>query len=526
MYVTFYGATREVTGSMHMITTGKDRLLLDCGMFQGRRKESDRKNRVLPFDPKIVTNTIISHAHIDHSGRVPLIVKNGYSGRVVCTRATSDVCHYLLMDSAHIQESDARYLNYKAARGFLYDTRSGSGSRSLTKRTVNDIKKMLKKGPHEINTEAIAELQDKYSLKKVSPLYTKEDAEDALGYLDGYPFKYSVTVGSGATCKFYIAGHILGSAITVLTIEEKGRFYKIMYTGDLGRFDKPIIQDPTLEFEDEDKEIDLMLCESTYGDRDHEPVQDMSDKLKEVITRTVERGGSVLIPSFAFGRTQELIYVIHKLYDEGAVPKIPIYIDSPLAIKLTKVFAEHPESYDRDTHSTFLEKGENPFDFKHLDFVNSVQESMALMRETQPHIVLSASGMCEAGRILHHLRYKIHNPNNTILLVGYMAQNTLGRKIEDMGMEYMAAGKTGPAPEVKILGKVYPLTADVVKLGGFSGHGDRNEIIKVLTESNLKIKKIAVIHGEEDQSEAFAQRLTEKGFNAFVPYKGESVMVD
>jgi metallo-beta-lactamase family protein len=251
----------------------------------------------------------------------------------------------------------------------------------------------------------------------------------------------------------------------------------------------------------------------------------LKGQLKEVLTETHQRGGSVLIPAFAYGRTQELIYMLHELYDSRQVPHIPVYVDSPLAVRLTGVFGEHPEVYREEAHKTFLERGENPFSFSQIHFVSSVDDSMALMQEKKPHIVLASSGMCEGGRILHHLRYKIHNPDNTILIVGYMAQNTLGRRILEMGDAYRKAGRKGDAPVLKFLNKEYPLNAQVVKIGGFSAHGDRNEMFRFLTESGLKIRRIAVVHGEEDQALSYAEFLTEKGYNVFVPQMGETAAI-
>jgi len=524
MFVTFYGATREVTGALHLMTSETDRILLDCGMFQGRRKESDRKNRTLPFDPRIVTNLILSHAHIDHSGRIPLFAKKDFHGRIISTRATSDACKYLLLDSAHIQESDAHYLNYKAVRAFLYQLKTSPRTKKITKREINNIRKLLKKDAHELNVETIGELMRTYNLESIEPLYSTSDAEDAIGLFDGYPYRHPVTVGKDTTCTFYDAGHILGSAISIIKAVENGQQYKIGYTGDIGRFDKPILKDPTRSFAEEDRDIDLLIMESTYGDRLHDPVKDLRPKLEEVLKKTFDRGGIVIIPSFAFGRTQELIYVLHEIYnDSGRVPKMPVYIDSPLAINLTKVFGEHPEVYDHETHETFLEHGENPFVFKQMHLSQSVKDSMELMREERPHIVIASSGMCEAGRILHHLRYKIHDPRNTVLIVGFMAAHTLGRRLLEQGLEYEKSGRTGPAPMLKFLNKVYPLQAHVVELGGFSAHADKSEMLRFLKESNLRVKKIAVVHGEEQQSLSFAETLRSEGYNAFVPRTGETV---
>ena len=524
MHITFYGATREVTGSMHLLGTDSDCILLDCGMFQGRRKEAAEKNRVMPFDPAIVTNMVLSHAHIDHSGRIPLLSQKGFAGRIFCTRATADACGYLLPDSAHIQEQDAQYLNYKTVRGALSHGHTING-KPVGKRNYEKIKKMLKGNHNRLDPETIDGYLRRYRLESVSPLYTMEDAEHALTQMDGKPYRHESTLAKNLTVRFYEAGHILGSAVSILKYQSNGRVQTVAYTGDLGRFDKPILRNPALNFEADDRNIDLMIMESTYGDREHEPVIDLKPKLKQVLNDTFNRGGSVLIPSFAFGRTQELLYVIHELYDEGAVPRRPVWVDSPLATNITKVFAEHPEVYDQEAHETFLRNGKNPFDFKQVHFTTSVEDSMRLMKESSPHIVISASGMCEAGRILHHLRYKIHNPENTILIVGFMAQHTLGRRILESGQAYDQGGRLGAPPIVKILNKEYPLKAQVVKIGGFSAHGDRNEMLRFLKESNLNIKKIAVVHGEEEQSLAFADFLKNQGYDATVPKTGQTIVV-
>ena len=525
MHITFYGATREVTGSMHLLGTEKDRIVLDCGMFQGRRKESAAKNRALPFDPRIVTNVILSHAHIDHSGRIPLLVKDGYNGRVICTRATAAACEYLLLDSAHIQESDAAYLNYKTLRGSLSQMKPSARKKIAAAGEGSDIKKILKKGRHRLDTEVISSLVDRLHLEKIQPLYATADAKQALDCFDGFPYRYPVSIGHNTTCTQYDAGHILGSAISIIAVRENGRSAAVCYTGDLGRFDKPILRDPSLSFEERHRKIDLLVMESTYGDRLHQPVQDLKPQLKKVLDATYQRGGSVLIPSFAFGRTQELLYVLHELYAHKEVPEVPVYVDSPLAANLTHVFGEHPEVYDRETHETFLENGMNPFSFDQIHFVSSVQESMALNREKKPHIVIAASGMCEAGRILHHLRHKIHNPNNTILIVGFMAQHTLGRRILEKGTDFEQSGRSGAPPLLKFLNKEYPLKAHVVSIGGFSAHADKKELLRFIKNSNLEIKKIAVVHGEEDQALSLAKHLRREGFAVVVPKRGETVQI-
>jgi metallo-beta-lactamase family protein len=525
MYVTFYGAVREVTGSMHLLTTEQDRVILDSGLFQGRRKESTEKNRVIPFDPRILTNIVLSHAHIDHSGRIPLLTKHDFSGRIVCTRATAAASEYLLRDSAHIQESDANYLNYKTVRNILTKMHTSQRGKKISNRKRKEIKKILKKNRHDLNIDSINELIGTHQLEKIEPLYTIADADQALEVFDGYPYLHPISIGKNMTCTFYDAGHILGSAFVLVHAQENGRHYRICYTGDIGRFDKPIIKDPTMEFGEEDREIDLLIMESTYGDRLHEPVQDLKPQLKKILNQTHQRSGTVIIPAFAYGRTQELLYTLHELYDENEVPRIPIYVDSPLATKITRVFGEHPEVYDQETHDTFLEKGKNPFALDRLHFVESVEESIALNRETKPHIVISASGMCEAGRILHHLRHKIHNANNTILMVGYQAQHTLGRRILDQGLKYEKSGRKGPAPVVKFFNKAYPLKAHVVKLGGFSAHADKAEMLRFLKHSNLSIKKIALVHGEEDQILSFCELLKKEGFTVVVPKRGETIEV-
>ena len=313
MNVTFYGAVREVTGSMHLFTTDYDRILMDCGMFQGRRKEAAEKNRVLPFDPRVITNLVLSHAHIDHSGRIPLLTSSDFTGRVICTRPTAAACDFLLPDSAHIQESDANYLNYKSVRSVLSQMKSSHRGKKSTKRESRAIKKLLKKNRHDLDIETIDHLIRKYRLESVRPLYTVADAEQALTSFDDYPYRYPISIGREMTCTFYDAGHILGSAITVIRAQENDRHYNICYTGDIGRFDKPIIKDPTLDFIEEDTNVDLLIMESTYGDRLHEPVVDLKPRLKEILVETNDRGGTILIPSFAFGRTQELLYILHEL---------------------------------------------------------------------------------------------------------------------------------------------------------------------------------------------------------------------
>ncbi|MDT8377428.1 MAG: MBL fold metallo-hydrolase [Desulfotignum sp.] len=518
----FLGGTGEVTGSMHILNTGRDQILMDCGMFQGRRKESYEKNRYFAVDPAKITNMVLSHAHIDHSGRIPMLTQAGFSGRIITTRPTQNALSYMLLDSGHIQENDAQYLNYKTLRAFLYQEEQKKKNQQLTNKEKSQIKHLLKKNPYDLDTDAITRLQNQYGLDTIVPLYTQEQAKQSLSYIDGYPYNHEIPIGRDLTVKFYVAGHILGSAFSIFTAKDNGRIRKILYTGDVGRFDKPILKNPTLQFDKEDTKIDLMIMESTYGDREHGPVADLEVSLKKVLLKTHERGGSLIIPAFAYGRTQELIYVFHKLYESGQVPRMPIFVDSPLASNLTRVFGEHPETYDKETHTAFLEKGLNPFYFDKIRFVQTVEESMNLTRDETPHVVISASGMCEAGRILHHLRHKIHNPKNTILIVGFMAQHTLGRRIEELGAQ--AAEESGkPVPDVKILGKSYPLSARVEKIEGFSAHADKHELYRLVKQSNLEIDKVAIVHGETSQSTAFAAHLKKNGYDAIIPAPGDVV---
>ncbi|MHC4943803.1 MAG: MBL fold metallo-hydrolase RNA specificity domain-containing protein, partial [Planctomycetota bacterium] len=362
-----------------------------------------------------------------------------------------------------------------------------------------------------------------HKLEGIHPLYTKQEAENSFEHFHGYPYRQQVAIGRDITLKFYEAGHILGSALSMIKAKENGLTRTVCYTGDMGRFEKPIIKDPAVEIEEEDRDVDLLIMESTYGNRLHEPVKGLKAQLRKVLIETFSRRGSVIIPSFAFGRTQELLYFLHELYREGNVARMPVYVDSPLATKLTKVFGEHPETYDHEAHESFLEQGENPFAFKEMRFVGSLDESMELLAEKNPHVVLSASGMCEAGRILHHLRYKIHNPRNTILIVGFMAAHTLGRRILNAGLDYEASSRRGPPPMLKFLNKEYPLAAQVKELGGFSAHADRDELVRFLEASNLRIKRIALVHGEESQTLSFAEHLEKKGYSVTVPRRGEKL---
>lgn len=525
MKITFHGAAQEVTGSMHLLQTDQDNVLLDCGLFQGRRAEAARKNRVAPFDPSILTNIVLSHAHIDHSGRIPMMIKEHFNGRIICTRATRDVCDYMLMDAAYIQESDAEYLNYKIVRSALHKKIIKKNGKGASNKEINNAAKLLKKNKIRLDNEQIDRLAAELSLPVVEPLYTRVEAGISLEHFEGIPYRTPVDIGKDMTVTFYEAGHILGSAISIIKCREKGKVKKICFTGDLGRFGKSIVRDPCLNFMPEDRDIDLMIIEGTYGNREHGPVSDLSPQMERVLYETLDRNGTVVIPAFAYGRTQEMLYSIHEIYNTGEAKPVPVYVDSPLASKLTRVFSEHPEVYDGETHKMFLEKGENPFVFEGVRFIESVEESMQITKDNTPHIVISASGMCEFGRVLHHLRHKIHNPANTILIVGYMAENTLGRRILEEGRKHEKSGMKTEPPIMKILGKEYPLKARVAKIDGFSAHADKHELVRFIKESNLIVKKAAVVHGETEQTRPFSQMLQQQGIDTVIPGMGESILL-
>ncbi|MBT7736687.1 MBL fold metallo-hydrolase, partial [Candidatus Peregrinibacteria bacterium] len=381
MKIKFAGAAGEVTGSKHLITFNGKKILLDCGMFQGRRKESDEKNREFLFDPKEVDAVILSHAHIDHSGVLPYLTKNGFKGPIYCTHATRDLCNYMLADSAYIQEREIEWLKKK--------------------------KKLAKEEYQE-------------------PFYTIEDAEACLKQFYAVSYEQSFVVAEGVVASFYDAGHILGSSLIHIIFydEEKKKHLKLCFTGDLGRRGLPILRDPQPI-----PETDVLLTESTYGNRLHAALQTIDDDLTTIVNKAAEDGGRLIIPSFALERTQELIYHLHKIHNEGRIPNIPIYVDSPLAGNVTEVFRSHLECFDKETKEIFISEGKNPFGFDDLTYTRSVEDSKSLNEKQGPMIIISASGMCEHGRILHHLKNNIEDPKNVVLIVGYQASHTLGRKL-------------------------------------------------------------------------------------------------
>ena len=459
MKITFHGAAGGVTGSKHLIETQGRRILLDCGMFQGRRKEADELNKKFPFDAASIDAVILSHAHIDHSGLLPLLAKNGFVGRVYCTPATADILEPMLLDAAHIQEADAAY--------FLKN------------------KRLRRSGIHPIE-----------------PLFTKVDAFEILHAVTKVPRHQKTEIFPGVVIEFWDAGHVLGSSQVLLESDGK----KLAFTGDYGRKDRKIINDPETI-----PEADILITESTYGGRRHLPLEQNRDDLGNIIRETAARGGKVIIPSFALERSQEILYDLHLLYDEKKIPEIPVFVDSPLTTKFTKIFERNEKNFDEETKRYFLDKGKNPFSFERLRHTITTEESKKLNDFVGPCVIISASGMCEAGRIRHHLRNSISDPRNTILIVGYQAKDTLGRRLVE--------GHT----MVKIFDEMHPVRAQVKILNGYSGHGDQKDLLdNVFGIQGLK--KVFVVHGDPDQSKILADAITEKqpALSVTIPLPGNS----
>jgi metallo-beta-lactamase family protein len=463
MDITFYslGAAEEVTGSKHVIEIDGRSYLIDCGAFQGSRAEADRKNRSLGIAPDRIEAAVLTHGHHDHCGLLPLLTKQGYKGNIYTTPASRDLASLIMMDSANIQARDAVYLRQQAK----------------------------KKG-------------EKFDWE---PLYDEKDAIQATSQMVGVSYNRPIAIGDGVKLEFYDAGHILGSAMAFFTIKKDGRDLAILASGDLGRKDKPIIRDPDLV-----PAPDYIILESTYGDRRHDTTDNALERLAEVAKRTVKNKGKILIPSFAIERTQELVYYFHMLVDEGVIPEIPIYVDSPMATNATTIFQVHPECYDDAIHEAFIKHHKNPFGFNSLHFTTSVGESKALNDHPGPLIIISADGMCEAGRIQHHLINNIGDPNTTILTVGYMAENTLGRRIRNK------------EAEVKIHGQWFKRRAGVEEINAFSAHADYFEAGEWLGALDTsKLKKLFLVHGEKKAQAAFKQYLTGTGYNTeIVRYGG------
>jgi metallo-beta-lactamase family protein len=459
--ITFWGAARAVTGSQHLLHVNGKRILLDCGLFQGHRAEAFERNRNLPFDPKGIDAVILSHAHIDHCGNLPSLVKNGFRGEIHCTMATSDLVSIMLRDSAHISQKDAEYVNKKHRR----------------KR-----------------------------LPLVEPLYTIEEAEHTLGYLVAHNYNRWFSVVPGVRVLLRDAGHILGSAITILEIDENGQRVRLGFTGDLGRKDLPILRDPVVV-----QDLDYLITESTYGNRLHEDINQVEGQLAETVVETHSRRGKLIIPAFAVERTQEVIYTLHRLRVAGRIPPLPVYVDSPLAIDATEIFRLHPECFDEEINE-FLLREQDPFGFRGLYYTRNVEDSKRLNDMDGPMIIISASGMCEAGRILHHLKNNIEDPRNTVLIVSFQAEHTLGRRLAER------------REIVRIFGEEYRLRAQVKVIDAFSAHADRDELLWWIGQAKTNLKAAYVVHGEEDQSLALAEAIEGLGVReVVVPYLGDRI---
>ncbi|MFZ5908635.1 MAG: MBL fold metallo-hydrolase RNA specificity domain-containing protein [Chloroflexota bacterium] len=451
MKIHFHGAAQTVTGSQHLLEVNGSRLLLECGLFQGRRAETYERNQAFPFQPSKVDAVILSHAHIDHSGNLPNLVKQGFGGPIYATRATVDLAAVMLADSGHIQEADAAYVNYRRAR----------------------------RGE-----------------PPVEPLYTQEDAERVGELFQPVEYGQVFEPVPGVTARMVEAGHILGSAAAALELEEKGRKVRLWFSGDIGRRKLPLLRDPVLP-----EEADYLLMESTYGDKPHRDPETAYLEFRDVVARTLERRGKVVIPAFAVGRTQELVYDLHIMMHTNGLPKAPIFVDSPLAVNASDIFRKHPECFDEETR-VFTQDGKHPaLAFDQLTYIRSVEESKALNERKEPMIIISASGMAETGRILHHLRYNIEDPRNTVCIVSWQAPYTLGRRLADR------------EKQVKIFGESFHVRAEIATIGGLSAHAGQD----LLAEYALRLKKRArgvfLVHGEQKSAMMLKEKLAAQGLS-------------
>jgi len=464
MQVHFLGAARAVTGSMHLLEVNGHKLLLECGLVQGRRKEAFERNRHLPFDPGTIDAVLLSHAHIDHSGNLPSLAKSRFTGSIYATPATRNLCTYMLLDSAHIQESDVAHVNKRRGR---------QGKRLF------------------------------------EPLYTRRDALEILRHFVAVGYDHPFEPIPGVRAHFLDAGHILGSAIVVLDVEEKGRRFRLVFSGDLGRANHPLLRAPQVA-----EGADYLILESTYGNRAHEPTAQGEERFLELIRSTYEQGGKLLIPAFALGRTQELVYRLDRLAEKDAIPPIHVYVDSPLAVNITEVFRLHPECYNSEMLEAMAQEPDrDPLGFPRLRYIRSTEESKKLNGLQEPAIIISASGMCEGGRILHHLRQNIEDSRTTVLFVGFQAQHTLGRKLLD-GLD--------PVP---IFGEDYSVKAQIKRIESYSAHADRAELLAWggQMQANGKLKHIFLVHGEEEAAFALADALKQQSpAPVAVPERGQS----
>ncbi len=460
MKIKFIGATKTVTGSMHLIQSNGKSILLDCGLYQGKRKDYFEINSNFEFfNPEEIDYLIVSHAHIDHIGNIPNLFKKGFRGKIICTRPTKNLGQLMLLDSGHIQEKDVEYVN----------------------------KRRKKKGEEPL-----------------PPLYTQEDAEKTFPFFEDYKLYDSINLDENIELKFFNAGHILGSAITQLKIKENGKIISLAFTGDLGRPNLPIIKDPDII-----ETPDILISEATYGGRIHSTAYQTRDTLVDCILYALKRNGKIIIPAFSESRTQQLLFLFHEIFDKYNF-SFPIFIDSPLAISITKIYQNHIEEYDPDTLA-YIQQGKDPFQFENVRFTPTVEESKAINDIKEPAIIISASGMCETGRILHHLANNIENPNNQILIVGYNAAETLGRKIAD-GEKI-----------VKIFGDEYRVKAKVTVLDSLSAHADQKELLDYFSHfDKSKLKKIFLVHGEETELNTFQNLLKANSFkNIYIPSRGD-----
>jgi metallo-beta-lactamase family protein len=465
MEIEFVGAAQCVTGSKHIVRTDHATLLLDCGLAQGRRRESFELNAHLGLDARSIDAVILSHAHIDHSGALPILVRNGFDGPIYATPATRDLCAVMLEDAANIQISDARYVNKVIER-------------------------------------------DQVDMDAVEPLYTEADVVRVLERIVSVPYHRRIYVGKGVHLTFLDAGHVLGSAVTVLDVEGTKKNERLIFTGDLGRRNMPILRDPETP-----PGATTLISESTYGDRLHRPIEEMEGELAAVLKRTYDRGGKVIIPSFSLERAQEVIFVLKKLQAKGQMPKMPCYVDSPLTVKITDIFKLHPECYDEETRA-LVTGSSSPFDFEDLRYVSEKEDSKALSASGDPAIVISASGMCEAGRVLHHLKAGIESEKNTVMLVGFQAQHTLGRRIVER------------RKRVKIFGVERDLRAEVVVMNGFSAHADQDDLVSFAKgcRDQGELRKVMLVHGESGALGALRSKLGEASFDdVTIPSRGDRI---
>jgi metallo-beta-lactamase family protein len=464
----FLGAAQTVTGSMHLVRGPDSTVLLECGLYQGRRRESLERNANIPLDPSVIDAVVVSHAHIDHCGALPRLYKLGYRGPIYATNATRDLCAVMLEDAAAIQAADARYMNEHREEAGL-------------------------EGP------------------PLEPLYDTEDVAGVISLMRGVPYHARTRVAKGADVTFLEAGHILGSAVVCLDVDDVGQEKRIAFSGDLGRYHKPILRDPEVP-----SNASFLICESTYGDRLHDSMERMEDDFADVVNRTIARNGKIVIPSFALERAQEVIYALKRLKAAGRIPvSLPVYVDSPLAVRVTEVFRMHPDCFDKETRRV-LESDDSPFDFPGLEYVRTVERSKELDAIDGSAVIIAASGMCEFGRVLHHLRATVEDMNSTVVIVGFQAQHTLGRRLVE--------GRT----RVKILGVERERRCEVKVLNGFSAHGDQNDLLAFIegVRERGPLREVALVHGEIGAQNALREKLTDRGFPTVrIPAQGERAAV-